>query len=175
MSAQEEDIDNLVPADRPDTLALYKSTFLQACLSASVLTFGEYTLKSGRKSPYFFNAGLFYRASLLRAISTAFAQTLIHHSDSNPSFAFDVIFGPAYKGVPLATATVDKLAELDEARFGEVGYSFNRKEAKDHGEGGAIVGAPLNGKKVVIIDDVITAGTAMREAIEIIKVQGGSE
>lgn len=80
---------------------------------------------------------------------------------------------PAYKGIPLATATVDKLAELDEARFGSVGYSFNRKEIKDHGEGGVIVGAPLKGKRVVIIDDVITAGTAMREAIEIIKAQGG--
>lgn len=84
-----------------------------------------------------------------------------------------MLFGPAYKGIPLATATVDKLAELDGERFGGVSYSFNRKEAKDHGEGGNIVGAPLKGKKVMIVDDVITAGTAMREAIDIIRREGG--
>lgn len=173
MAAQEEDIYDLVPSDPPSNLLPYKTAFLQSCLSASVLTFGTYTLKSGRQSPYFFNAGLFHRASLLRSISTAFAQTLLHHCDSNLKFSFDVLFGPSYKGIPLATATVDKLAELDEARFGEVGYSFNRKEAKDHGEGGVIVGAPLQGKRVVIIDDVITAGTAMRGAIEVVKAQGG--
>ncbi|CAF9931660.1 orotate phosphoribosyltransferase [Imshaugia aleurites] len=171
--AQEEDPDSLVPSTPPPVLPTYKSAFLQSCLSASVLTFGAYKLKSGRLSPYFFNAGLFHKASLVRSISTAFAQTLIEHVARNPTFQFDVLFGPAYKGIPLATATVDKLAELDEASFARVSYSFNRKEMKDHGEGGLIVGAPLRDKNVVIIDDVITAGTAMREAIEIIKAQGG--
>ena len=130
-------------------------------------------MKSGRQSPYFFNAGLFHRGPLIRAISTAFAQTLIHHTSLNPAFKFDILFGPAYKGIPLATATVDKLAELSPERYANISYSFNRKEVKDHGEGGGIVGAPLKGKKVVIIDDVITAGTAMREAISIIKREGG--
>ncbi|MCJ1277771.1 orotate phosphoribosyltransferase [Puttea exsequens] len=175
--AQEEDIDSLIPPSPPPpippSLPTYKTAFLNACLSARVLTFGSYTLKSGRQSPYFFNAGLFHRADLLRAISTAFASTLIAHCDAHPAFAFDVVFGPSYKGVPLATATVDKLAEMDGGRFGEVSYSFNRKEVKDHGEGGMIVGAPLGGKRVVVVDDVITAGTAMREAIEIIRAQGG--
>ncbi|KAL2040426.1 hypothetical protein N7G274_006869 [Stereocaulon virgatum] len=174
--AQEEDPDDLVHSGLPATTTLppYKSAFLQACLDASVLTFGTFTLKSGRQSPYFFNAGLFHRGSLIRAISTAFAQTLIHHTSLNPSFEFDILFGPAYKGIPLATATVDKLAELDPERYANISYSFNRKEVKDHGEGGGIVGASLEGKKVVIIDDVITAGTAMREAIGIIKREGGN-
>ena len=171
--AQEEDPDSLVPSAPPPALPAYKSAFLQSCFSASVLTFGTYKLKSGRLSPYFFNAGLFHTASLIRSISTAYAQTLLAHVTRNPTFQFDVLFGPAYKGIPLATATVDKLAELDESRFGNVSYSFNRKELKDHGEGGVIVGAPLRDKNVVIIDDVITAGTAMREAIDIIKAQGG--
>jgi orotate phosphoribosyltransferase len=152
----------------------YKRSFLHSCLSAHVLTFGIYTLKSGRRSPYFFNAGLFHRASLLRSISSAYAHTLITYSISNPGFKFDIVFGPAYKGIPLATATVDKLAELDERRYGDVSFSFNRKEAKDHGEGGSIVGAGLRGKRVLVLDDVITAGTAMREACGIIAKEGGS-
>lgn len=151
----------------------YKRAFLHSCLSAHVLTFGNYTLKSGRQSPYFFNAGLFHRASLLRSISNAYAHTLISYSNSNRGFKFDVVFGPAYKGIPLATATVDKLAQLDERKYGEVSYAFNRKEAKDHGEGGSIVGAGLRGKKVLILDDVITAGTAMKEACGIIAKEGG--
>lgn len=171
--AQEEDPDSLVPSTPPPLLPTYKSAFLQSCLSASVLTFGTYKLKSGRLSPYFFNAGLFHTGPLVRAISTAYAHALLSHVTQNPSFQFDILFGPAYKGVPLATATVDKLTQLDEARFKNVSYSFNRKEIKDHGEGGVIVGAPLRGKNIVIIDDVITAGTAMREAIEIIRAQGG--
>lgn len=166
----EEDLGSIPSPELPT----YKSTFLQSCLSASVLTFGTYKLKSGRQSPYFFNAGLFHTASLVRSISTAYAHTLLAYVKENPDFKFDILFGPAYKGIPLATATVDKLAELDEERFGEVSYSFNRKELKDHGEGGVIVGAPLHNKRVVIIDDVITAGTAMREAIEIIRAQGGT-
>jgi orotate phosphoribosyltransferase len=146
-----------------------KALFLEKCLSASALTFGTYTLKSGRQSPYFFNAGLFHRADLLKTISTAYAQTLV-----SSGWDFDVLFGPAYKGIPLATAAVDKLAQIDEEKYGGKSYSFNRKEAKDHGEGGSIVGAGLRGKRVVITDDVITAGTAIREAIHIIEKEGGT-
>ncbi|KAF2763180.1 orotate phosphoribosyltransferase [Pseudovirgaria hyperparasitica] len=152
-------------------LADHKATFIQSALSANALSFGTFTLKSGRTSPYFFNAGLFHRASLFRSISLAYANTLASHT---PALDFDVLFGPAYKGIPLAASVLDKLAGLDEKRYGDVSYSFNRKEAKDHGEGGTIVGAGLKGKRVVIIDDVITAGTAIREAIEIIKAQGGT-
>ena len=151
-------------------LPLHRQQFLETCLSASALKFGTFILKSGRQSPYFFNAGLFHRGYLIRALSTAYAHTLASHT---PQLEFDVLFGPAYKGIPLATATVDRLADMDAARFGLVSYSFNRKEAKDHGEGGSIVGAPLRGRRVVIVDDVITAGTAIREAIEIIRKEGG--
>lgn len=151
----------------------YKQAFLKDCVSAGALKFGTFTLKSKRVSPYFFNAGLFHRADLLRSISSAYAHTLKAHGEADPSFQFDVLFGPAYKGIPLAAAAVDKLADLDIAKYGKKSYSFNRKEAKDHGEGGNIVGASLKGQKIVIVDDVITAGTAIREAIEIIKKEGG--
>jgi orotate phosphoribosyltransferase len=151
----------------------YKSNFLKDCVSSGALKFGTFTLKSKRISPYFFNAGLFHRADLLRSISSAYAHTLKEHGESDPSFQWDVLFGPAYKGIPLAAATVDKLAQLDDAKFGKKSYSFNRKEAKDHGEGGNIVGASLKGQKIVIVDDVMTAGTAIREAIDIIKKEGG--
>jgi orotate phosphoribosyltransferase len=154
-------------------LPAYKENFLKDCVSAGALKFGTFTLKSKRVSPYFFNAGLFHRADLLRSISSAYAHTLKAHGDANPEFQWDVLFGPAYKGIPLAAATVDKLADLDMERYGKKSYSFNRKEAKDHGEGGNIVGASLKGQKIVIVDDVITAGTAIREAIDIIKREGG--
>lgn len=150
-------------------LAPYKAAFLKSAIDGGVLKFGSFTLKNGRTSPYFFNSGLFYSGSLLRAISTAFAQTIIE----NPSIEFDIVFGPAYKGIPLATSTVDKLASIDEAKYGNTGYSFDRKEAKDHGEGGNIVGAPLKGKRVLIVDDVVTAGTAKREAIAKVRAEGG--
>lgn len=153
-------------ANLPD----FKTKFISDCVSAGALKFGTFTLKSGRISPYFFNAGLFHRADLLRSISTAYASTL---ASASPAVDFDVLFGPAYKGIPLATATLEKLATIDEKRFGGVSYSFNRKEAKDHGEGGSIVGAGLKEKRIVIVDDVITAGTAIREAIDIIKKEGG--
>ena len=148
----------------------YKTEFLSACLNAKVLNFGTFTLKSKRVSPYFFNAGLLHRADLVRAISIAYAQTLA----AEPGLEFDVLFGPAYKGIPIAAATTLGLALVNEKRYGQVSYSFNRKEAKDHGEGGTIVGAPLKDKRVVIIDDVMTAGTAMREAIDILEKQGGT-
>ncbi|KAG7005552.1 orotate phosphoribosyltransferase [Physcia stellaris] len=156
----------------------YKNDFLQSCLSANVLQFGTFTLKSGRVSPYFFNAGLFHTGSLLSSISTAYAYSIIDFlssssSSSNPSLEIDILFGPAYKGIPLACSTVEKLASISPSRFANLSYAYNRKEAKTHGEAGSIVGAPLKGKRVMVIDDVITAGTAMREAISIIQAEGG--
>ncbi|KAM3065552.1 orotate phosphoribosyltransferase [Clarireedia jacksonii] len=145
------------------TLSPYKAEFLKAAIDGGVLKFGSFELKSKRISPYFFNAGDFYRADLLRAIATAYAKTII---EAQSIIDFDVVFGPAYKGIPLATATVDKLADLDPK------YN-SMKEAKDHGEGGNIVGAPLKGKRVLIVDDVVTAGTAKREAIDKIRKEGG--
>ncbi|KAF5874623.1 putative orotate phosphoribosyltransferase protein [Botrytis fragariae] len=153
------------------TLSPYKAEFLKAAIDGGVLKFGSFELKSKRISPYFFNAGDFYRADLLRAISTAYAKAIIEAQEAN-ILDFDIVFGPAYKGIPLATATVDKLADLD-PKYNTMCYSFDRKEAKDHGEGGNIVGAPLKGKRVLIVDDVVTAGTAKREAIDKIRKEGG--
>jgi orotate phosphoribosyltransferase len=141
----------------------YKREFIELSLELGVLRFGEFTLKSGRVSPYFFNAGLFntgYAAAKLgRFYSEAIAQSDIQ---------FDMLFGPAYKGIPLATLAAASLAEQHDI---DVPYAFNRKEAKAHGEGGSIVGAPLSGG-VLIVDDVITAGTAVREAYKIITAAG---
>lgn len=156
-----------------NTLSPYKIDFLHAAINGGVLKFGSFELKSKRISPYFFNAGDFYRADLLRAISTAYAKAIIEVDESSSPLEFDIIFGPAYKAIPLATATVDKLADLKPAKYEKLCYSFDRKEAKDHGEGGNIVGAPLKGKKVLIVDDVVTAGTAKREAIDKIRKEGG--
>ncbi|MCJ1445719.1 MAG: orotate phosphoribosyltransferase [Stictis urceolatum] len=158
----------MAPNSDDAELPAYKSAFLETCISSSILKLGSFTLKSGRISPYFFNTALFHRADLVKALSSAYAHALI-----DQSVEFTVLFGPAYKGIPLATTTVDKLGELAPQRFGHVSYSFNRKEAKDHGEGGIIVGGALQGQKVMIIDDVVTAGTAKREAIEMIRAQGG--
>ncbi|PWY85910.1 orotate phosphoribosyltransferase [Aspergillus heteromorphus CBS 117.55] len=156
------------------TLPAYKTDFLESCLSANVLTFGTFTLKSGRHSPYFFNAGTFHTATLLSSLSTAYAHTIIRFLRENPAIPKpDVIFGPAYKGIPLACATLLELNRLDPATWGPVSYSYNRKEAKDHGEGGNIVGAGLKDKTVLVIDDVITAGTAMRETLDLVAKQGG--
>ncbi|HCB0756176.1 TPA: orotate phosphoribosyltransferase, partial [Klebsiella pneumoniae] len=126
----------------------------------NVLKFGEFTLKSGRVSPYFFNAGLFNTGRDLALLGQFYAQTLIDNH-----VPCDVLFGPAYKGIPIATTTAVALVEHHDM---DVPYCFNRKEAKDHGEGGTLVGSPLTGN-VVIVDDVITAGTAIRESMEIIK------
>jgi len=156
----------------PSTLSPYKLDFLQASIDGGILKFGTFELKSKRISPYFFNAGDFYRADLLRAISTAYAKAIIE-AQASSSLDFDIVFGPAYKGIPLASSTVDKLGQLDEKKYGSMCYSFDRKEKKDHGEGGGIVGAPLKGKRVLIVDDVVTAGTAKREAIEKIRAEGG--
>jgi orotate phosphoribosyltransferase len=146
----------------------YQQRFLQVSLDNSILQFRKdgFTLKSGRNSPYFFNAGMFNTGRLLSELSTAYAKALL---DPKNEFDFDILFGPAYKGIPLAVATSQALANLGS----DVAYSFNRKEVKDHGEGGSIVGSALQGKKVVIIDDVITSGKAIREAVEIISMEGG--
>lgn len=140
-----------------------KEAFIRLALNCQVLKFGEFTLKSGRISPYFFNAGLFYQGEALRQLGHFYAQTLLENK-----IDFEHLFGPAYKGLPLATATAIALAEQGVDKS----VTFNRKEAKTHGEGGQLIGAPLHGK-TVIIDDVITAGTAFREAQSLIKGNGG--
>ncbi|MGW8309421.1 MAG: orotate phosphoribosyltransferase [Thiogranum sp.] len=141
----------------------YKQQFLEFAIEVGVLRFGEFTLKSGRISPYFFNAGLFNTGGQLARLGRFYAGAIV---DSDTPF--DVLFGPAYKGIPLAAATGIALADHHSR---DVPYCFNRKEAKDHGEGGNLVGAPLAGR-VLIIDDVITAGTAIRESLSIIAAAG---
>ena len=137
----------------------YQKDFVDFTLETGVLKFGEFTLKSGRISPYFFNAGLFNKGSHLSQLGNFYAQAI-----EASNLQFDVLFGPAYKGIPLAAATA---IALNDNFNRNVPYSFNRKEAKDHGEGGSIVGHPIEGD-ILIIDDVITAGTAIREAQDII-------
>lgn len=141
----------------------HQAIFIDSALESSALKFGEFTLKSGRISPYFFNLGLFNTGLNLSRLANAYASTIIESG-----IEFDVLFGPAYKGIPLAALTAAKLAEMDPKKWGKVEYAFNRKEKKDHGEGGNIVGAPLAGKKVLIIDDVMTAGTAINESFVIL-------
>jgi len=145
------------------TPADLSQTFIRFALDAGVLSFGEFVTKAGRKSPYFFNAGLFNQGAMLGQVAQFYAKTLI-----NSGLQFDVLFGPAYKGIPLVAAASIALAD----RYSrDVPWAFNRKEAKDHGEGGNIVGSPLKGR-VVIVDDVITAGTAIRESVDIIRAAG---
>jgi len=141
----------------------FQKTFLQFVIDNEILRFGEFTLKSGRVSPYFFNAGLFDTGEKLAFLARCYAAAIV-----DSGIDYDVLFGPAYKGIPLATSTAMALANKHEINKP---YCFNRKEAKDHGEGGSIVGAPLRGK-VLIVDDVITAGTAVREAADIISSSG---
>ena len=143
----------------------YQKDFVDFMLETGALKFGEFTLKSGRISPYFFNAGLFNQGKHLSQLGQFYAQAIIESG-----IEFDVLFGPAYKGIPLATATA---MALNDSFNKNVPYSFNRKEAKTHGEGGNIVGHPLEGD-ILIIDDVITAGTAIREAQEIIAANGAT-
>ena len=141
----------------------YQKEFLHFVIENSILRFGEFHLKSGRVSPYFFNAGLFSTGSKLGFLAQSYAAAIADLTQD-----YDVLFGPAYKGIPLAAATALSLS----TRHGiDKPYCFNRKEAKDHGEGGFIVGAPLTGR-VLVVDDVITAGTAIREAVEIIQSAG---
>ena len=143
--------------------AAYQSEFIELCTQLGVLRFGTFTLKSGRESPYFFNAGLFNTGAAIAAVGRAYANAL-----AASDLKFDMLFGPAYKGIPLVTITAAALAERHQR---SVPFAFNRKEAKDHGEGGRIVGSPLKGR-VLIVDDVITAGTAIRESIDIIRAAG---
>lgn len=141
----------------------YQQEFIDLALEHQVLQFGEYTLKSGRVSPYFFNAGKFNTGGALAILGRCYARAII-----DSGIEFDVVFGPAYKGIPLVAATVVALSEL----YGrDVPYCFNRKEAKIHGEGGDLVGSPLVGR-VLIVDDVITAGTAIREVLSLINAAG---
>jgi orotate phosphoribosyltransferase len=141
------------------------ASFIDLCLELGVLRFGEFKLKSGRTSPYFFNAGLFKSGRALAELGRHYSR-VVHDAQ----LEFDVLFGPAYKGIPLVAATAIALADHHGR---DVPWAFNRKEAKDHGEGGTIVGSPLTGR-VLIVDDVITAGTAIRESIDIIRAAGGT-
>jgi orotate phosphoribosyltransferase len=145
------------------SMQAYQQRFIELAIAQQALSFGEFTLKSGRISPYFFNAGRFCSGAALWQLGRCYAETIIGNA-----MPFDILFGPAYKGIPLAAATACALAE----QFGrDVPYAYNRKEAKDHGEGGTLVGAKLSGR-VLIIDDVITAGTAVREVVDIIRAAG---
>ena len=142
----------------------HQRRFLELAIARQVLRFGEFTLKSGRVSPYFFNAGRFDSGAALATLGECYADALL-----DSGLAFDMIFGPAYKGIPLATTLATALA----ARGRDVPVAFNRKEAKAHGEGGQLIGAPLAGR-VLVVDDVITAGTAIRESIELIRGAGAA-
>ena len=141
----------------------YQTEFLNFALEKGVLRFGEFTLKSGRISPYFFNAGLFNSGSALARLGRFYAQAIV-----DSGIKFDVLYGPAYKGIPLAAVTAAALYDHHQI---DIPYAFNRKEAKSHGEGGSIVGHALEGQ-ILIIDDVITAGTAIRESMDIIEAEG---
>jgi orotate phosphoribosyltransferase len=141
----------------------YQREFIEFALAKQVLRFGEFTLKSGRTSPYFFNAGLFNTGRDLARLGRFYAAAL-----ADSGIDFDLLFGPAYKGIPIATTTAVALADHHDM---DIPYCFNRKEAKKHGEGGSLVGSELKGK-IMLVDDVITAGTAIRESMEIIKAHG---
>lgn len=138
----------------------YQTDFIKYALDCGVLKFGQFQLKSGRLSPYFFNTGLFNTGAKLDRLGYFYAQTLL-----NSTLEVDILYGPAYKGIPLVAATAMAYSRLTN---NDMPFAFNRKEAKDHGEGGVLVGAPLQGR-VVIVDDVITAGTSVRESVEIIQ------
>ena len=142
----------------------YRTRFLQLALRADALRFGEFTLKSGRLSPSFFNAGRFDSGTALAELAACYVDAV-----DAAGIEFDLLFGPAYKGIPLATAVACEYAR----RGRDLPLAFNRKEAKAHGEGGSLIGAPLAGRRVLIVDDVITAGTAIREALDIIAAAGG--
>jgi orotate phosphoribosyltransferase len=141
----------------------YQTAFIELARECDVLKFGEFSLKSGRVSPYFFNAGAFSSGRALATLGRCYAQCIV-----NSGLSFDLLLGPAYKGIPLAAATAIALADHHGR---DVPFAYNRKEAKDHGEGGTLVGAPLRGK-VLVIDDVITAGTAVREVIRLLHASG---
>nr|WP_243888026.1 orotate phosphoribosyltransferase [Shewanella algae] len=150
---------------RGEIVKAYQREFIEFALERQVLRFGEFTLKSGRKSPYFFNAGLFNTGRDLARLGRFYAAALV-----DAGIDYDLLFGPAYKGIPIATTTAVALAEHHDL---DIPYCFNRKEKKDHGEGGNLVGSELKGK-VMLVDDVITAGTAIRESMEIIQANGAT-
>lgn len=145
-------------------MSAYKHDFVEFALASQVLCFGEFTTKAGRLSPYFFNAGLFNDGAKLKRLGEFYAQAILASG-----LAFDMLFGPAYKGIPLAAATAIGLAGAGH----NVPFAFNRKEAKDHGEGGTVVGAKLAGR-VLIVDDVISAGTSVRESLDLIRAHGAT-
>jgi orotate phosphoribosyltransferase len=147
-------------------MSTLQKEFIEFSIQSNVLRFGEFRTKAGRLSPYFFNAGLFYTGTMLGRLADFYAKTLLQ-AEKDGKVQFDMIFGPAYKGIPLAAAVAMRLSELGR----DVPFAYNRKEKKDHGEGGVVVGAPLSGR-VVIIDDVISAGTSVRESVEIIQANG---
>lgn len=144
------------------------SAFIEFALNKNVLRFGEFKTKAGRLSPYFFNAGLFDDGASLSQLARGYADVLL--AKKAEGFEFDALFGPAYKGITLAAATAMALAQSGH----NVPYAYNRKEAKDHGEGGTLVGAPLAGQRVVIVDDVISAGTSVRESVEMLRAAGAT-
>ena len=145
-----------------------RTEFIRFALDSGVLRFGEFKTKAGRLSPYFFNAGLFNDGAMLGAVAEFYARTLLDAQRAG-RIGFDMLFGPAYKGIPLVAAVSIALARKER----NTAFAFNRKEAKDHGEGGSVVGAPLRGR-VVIVDDVISAGTSVRESVEIIRAAGAT-
>ncbi|KAG5182825.1 orotidine-5'-phosphate decarboxylase [Tribonema minus] len=152
--------------EQAEGMAPYQKDFIDFALSQNVLRFGSFTLKSGRQSPYFFNAGLFSTGQALAKLGRFYAQAIV---DAGDKLDFTVVFGPAYKGIPLGAAVAHTLYE---GHGSDVEYTYNRKEKKDHGEGGLLVGADVKGKRVLIVDDVITAGTAIREAMDMLTAAG---
>ncbi|MGH8454639.1 MAG: orotate phosphoribosyltransferase [Nevskiales bacterium] len=153
----------------PNSQDAYKQAFLDLALDSGVLRFGEFTLKSGRVSPYFFNLGLITRGAAMAQLGRLYAQALVASV-----IGFDMLFGPAYKGIPLVTSVAIALANLPANEGGrDLPYAYNRKEAKDHGEGGRLVGAAPAGR-VVIVDDVMTAGTAVRESLDLLRAAGAT-
>ncbi|RDX54768.1 orotate phosphoribosyltransferase [Lentinus brumalis] len=153
------------------SLQKYQTELIEHSLSAGALMFGTFTLKSGRLSPYFFNAGLLASGPVLDTLCSAYAATIAAALKGSPGLPeFDVLFGPAYKGIPFAAGTALLLHREHKI---DVGFAYDRKEAKDHGEGGVTVGTPVKGKRVLILDDVATAGTAIRGAIDIVRREGG--
>ena len=154
--------------DRPQSTPALAQEFMQFAVETGVLRFGEFKTKAGRLSPYFFNAGLFDDGAKLSRLAQFYARQLLSEEKTS-GLQFDMIFGPAYKGIPLAAAVAIELARLGR----NVPFAYNRKEAKDHGEGGSLVGAPVKGR-VLIVDDVMSAGTAVRESIAIIRAAGAT-
>ena len=137
-----------------------------------MLTFGSFKLKSGRQSPYFFNAGKFNSGKCLAKLGEFYADAFMDHIQQQPSSKYDILFGPAYKGIPLVAVTASQMFEKHSV---DMSYAFNRKEAKDHGEGGVFVGAPLADRNVLVVDDVITAGTAIRETVQLLSKVSGTQ